>query len=176
MYINILALAPGRCVQRRTGRSNIMGLQRHEKIRAGTSSANWNDNSKTHCMSKMEEELTQLRAENTALKTLLSAHKIELRLEEARSMGQSLHAVFTGVLRPDQQEALNAVSPHHFGMLVAPTAFGKTVTAAAVIAQRKVSTLVLVHRTDAAMARTAGALHGAEWRKNCSRQSQVCKY
>lgn len=35
---------------------------------------------------------------------------------------------------------------HDFGMLVAPTAFGKTVTAAAAIAHRKVSTIVLVHR------------------------------
>ena len=33
-------------------------------------------------------------------------------------------------------------------MLCAPTAFGKTVTAAALIARRKVSTLVLVHRTE----------------------------
>lgn len=82
------------------------------------------------------------------VKSLLNTNKIELRLEEARLMGQPLHAVFTGVLRTDQQEALNAVLPHNFGMLIAPTAFGKTVTAAAVIAQRKVSTLVLVHRTE----------------------------
>jgi len=33
-------------------------------------------------------------------------------------------------------------------VLCAPTAFGKTVTAAALIARRKVSTLVLVHRTE----------------------------
>jgi len=37
---------------------------------------------------------------------------------------------------------------HEVGVLCAPTAFGKTVTAAALIARRKVSTLVLVHRTD----------------------------
>ncbi|MFV2424034.1 DEAD/DEAH box helicase family protein, partial [Escherichia coli] len=34
------------------------------------------------------------------------------------------------------------------GVLCAPTAFGKTVTAAAVIAKRKVNTLILVHRTE----------------------------
>jgi superfamily II DNA or RNA helicase len=33
-------------------------------------------------------------------------------------------------------------------MLSAPTAFGKTVTAAALIARRGVNTLVLVHRTE----------------------------
>lgn len=80
--------------------------------------------------------------------SLLKANKIELRLDEARSMGKSLNAVFKGVLRPDQQEAMDAVLQHDFGMLVAPTAFGKTVTAAAIIARRKVSTLIMVHRAD----------------------------
>lgn len=82
------------------------------------------------------------------VKSLLAANKIELRLEEARSMGQPLDIAFTGMLRSDQQEALQTVMRHDFGVLVAPTAFGKTVTAAAVIAQRKVSTLVLVHRAE----------------------------
>lgn len=82
------------------------------------------------------------------VKSLLAANKIDLRLAEARSMGQPLHAPFTGVLRQDQRDALDAILPHDFGMLVAPTAFGKTVTAAAAIAQRQVSTLVLVHRAD----------------------------
>ena len=82
------------------------------------------------------------------VKLLLKANKIELRLDEARSKGKPLHLAFTGILRSDQQEALDAVLPHDFGMLVAPTAFGKTVTAAAVIARRNVSTLVLVHRAE----------------------------
>lgn len=82
------------------------------------------------------------------VKSLLAANRIELRLDEARTSGQPLHVLFTGVLRQDQQDALKAVVQHDFGMLVAPTAFGKTVTAAAVIAHRKVSTLVLVHRAD----------------------------
>jgi len=34
------------------------------------------------------------------------------------------------------------------GVLCAPTAFGKTVTAAALSARRGVNTLVLVHRTE----------------------------
>lgn len=63
-------------------------------------------------------------------------------------MGQRMHATFNGVLRPDQREALEAITKHDFGMLIAPTAFGKTVTAAAIIAKRKVSTLVIVHRAD----------------------------
>jgi hypothetical protein len=38
--------------------------------------------------------------------------------------------------------------PHDAGVLCAPTAFGKTVMAAAIIARRGVNTLVLVHRTE----------------------------
>lgn len=37
---------------------------------------------------------------------------------------------------------------HDVGVLCAPTAFGKTVTAAAMIAQRGVHALLLVHRTE----------------------------
>lgn len=41
-----------------------------------------------------------------------------------------------------------AMLEHDAGVLCAPTAFGKTVTAAALIAWRGVNTLVLVHRTE----------------------------
>lgn len=82
------------------------------------------------------------------VEALLTANKIELRLDDMRSIGRRMKATFNGVLRSDQQEALEAVIKHDFGMLIAPTAFGKTVTAAAVIAKRKVSTLVIVHRAD----------------------------
>jgi superfamily II DNA or RNA helicase len=82
------------------------------------------------------------------VEALLATNKIELRLDDARSLGKPMNATFNGMLRPDQQEALEAITKHDFGMLIAPTAFGKTVIAAAVIAKRKVSTLVIVHRAD----------------------------
>lgn len=56
--------------------------------------------------------------------------------------------VFAGTLRSDQEEAVAAMLRHDTGILCAPTAFGKTVTAAALIAHRGVNTLVLVHRTE----------------------------
>ncbi len=55
---------------------------------------------------------------------------------------------FLGTLRLDQATAVSAMLHHDIGVLCAPTAFGKTVTAAAMIARRKVNTLVLVHRTE----------------------------
>ena len=46
---------------------------------------------------------------------------------------------------PHQRDAVAAISKHDFGILHAPTAFGKTVTAIGMIVKRKVNTLILVH-------------------------------
>ena len=53
---------------------------------------------------------------------------------------------FHGELRPEQKAAAEAMLAHDTGVLAATTAFGKTVVAAWLIAQRGVNTLVLVHR------------------------------
>ena len=53
---------------------------------------------------------------------------------------------FRGELRREQQAAADAMLSHDTGVLAATTAFGKTVVAAWLIAQRGVNTLVLVHR------------------------------
>ncbi len=66
--------------------------------------------------------------------------------DDERERGVALDVQFHGTLRPDQQEAFDALVAHETGVLAATTAFGKTVVAASLIAQRGVSTLVLVHR------------------------------
>lgn len=50
------------------------------------------------------------------------------------------------MLRPEQKAAADALAEHDIGVLSATTAFGKTVVAAWLIAQRGVNALVLVHR------------------------------
>ncbi len=77
---------------------------------------------------------------------LLRTLKIKVKLRDKRVLGRMLEAKFTGVLRPDQLKAAEAMMAHDFGVLSATTAFGKTVLAAWMIAQRGVNTLVLVHR------------------------------
>jgi superfamily II DNA or RNA helicase/very-short-patch-repair endonuclease len=57
-----------------------------------------------------------------------------------------LPATFQGTLRPQQKAAAEAMLAHDIGVLAATTAFGKTVVAAWLIAERGVNTLVLVHR------------------------------
>lgn len=78
--------------------------------------------------------------------SLLSALSIKPVIRDERQMGRALEANFKGQLRPDQQEAAEAIVRHDIGVLSAPTAFGKTVVGAWLIAQRKVNTLIIVHR------------------------------
>jgi len=79
---------------------------------------------------------------------LLKANHIEAQVHDERSSGTAIEVAFTGTLRTDQEAAAAAIVKHDVGILSAPTAFGKTVIAAATIARRGVSTLVIVHRTE----------------------------
>lgn len=83
-----------------------------------------------------------------AAKDLLHDNCIQCELIDERCAGQPIDVVFARTLRPDQETAVAAMLQHDAGVLCAPTAFGKTVAAAALIAQRGVNTLVLVHRTE----------------------------
>jgi superfamily II DNA or RNA helicase len=83
-----------------------------------------------------------------AASELLADNGIRLDLRDERHAGEPIAVDFTGTLRQDQETAVTAMLRHDAGVLCAPTAFGKTVTAAAMIARRGVNTLVLVHRTE----------------------------
>jgi len=82
----------------------------------------------------------------TAAISLLEAQNIDVTIEDERYVGTPLEVEFQGRLRLTQPEAVDALLQHDTGLLCAPTAFGKTVVAAMIIARRKVNTLVLVHR------------------------------
>lgn len=80
------------------------------------------------------------------VRAVLQALNIKLDLRDERFAGHPLDVSFQGELRPEQQAAAQAMMAHDTGVLSATTAFGKTVIAAWIIAQRGVNTLVLVHR------------------------------
>jgi superfamily II DNA or RNA helicase len=84
---------------------------------------------------------------DTALE-LLEENGITAEFQDERFAGDPIDVSFLGTLRSDQEVAVSAMLSHDVGILCAPTAFGKTVTAAALIAKRSVNTLVLVHRTE----------------------------
>ena len=79
---------------------------------------------------------------------LLRDNGITCDLRDERCSGELIDVSFIGTLRLDQETAIAEMLSHDNGVLCAPTAFGKTVTAAAMIARRGVNTLVLVHRTE----------------------------
>ena len=79
---------------------------------------------------------------------LLRENGIDCDLRDERFGGEPIDISFVGTLRLDQEAAVAGMLHHDTGVLCAPTAFGKTVTAAAIIARRGVNTLVLVHRTE----------------------------
>jgi superfamily II DNA or RNA helicase len=79
---------------------------------------------------------------------LLRENNICCDIQDERTAGSPLSIAFEGSLRADQQQAVSAMLAHDAGVLCAPTAFGKTVVAASIIARRGVNTLILVHRTE----------------------------
>ena len=71
---------------------------------------------------------------------------IRMAIRDERCDGSRLEVTFQGELRDEQKAAADAMLRHENGVLAATTAFGKTVVAASLIAQRGVNALVLVHR------------------------------
>lgn len=86
----------------------------------------------------------------TVVQELLEQSNIRYDLIDERQPGKTISFRFKGELRKDQMKAVREMVKDDIGILSAPTAFGKTVVATAIIAKRKVSTLILVHRTDLA--------------------------
>jgi superfamily II DNA or RNA helicase len=84
------------------------------------------------------------------LTALIRSHGIEIALENHQQSGEPLPDTvrFLGELQLSQQRAFADLAAHDHGVLAATTAFGKTVVAAALMAERGCNTLVLVHRRE----------------------------
>jgi superfamily II DNA or RNA helicase len=79
---------------------------------------------------------------------LLDDNGVGIHFIDETNKGRSIDVRFNGELRDEQQQATDALSMYDNGILSATTAFGKTVIGAYLIAEHKVNTLVLVHRTN----------------------------
>jgi superfamily II DNA or RNA helicase len=80
------------------------------------------------------------------IRRALTDLRVRIAIRDERCAGRALDVSFRGELRPEQRVAAEAMLAHETGVLAATTGFGKTVIAAWLIAQRRVNTLVLVHR------------------------------
>ena len=76
---------------------------------------------------------------------MLYSLKIDYEIVDNTNHGKPIGVTFKGKERDEQLDAINALMPFSNGVLSATTAFGKTVTTAALIARRKTNTLILVH-------------------------------
>jgi len=99
-----------------------------------------------HCAEDHPKHFALPRGCLDEVQQLLQSLKIKAVVRDERCSGVPLNVSFRGLLRPEQEAAARAMLAHDNGVLAATTAFGKTVLAAWLIAQRGVNTLVLVHR------------------------------
>jgi superfamily II DNA or RNA helicase len=81
-----------------------------------------------------------------SVKQILEVNEVNLKIQEERNEGIPIEATFTGVLTDEQKKAAEALYAEEQGVLSAATGFGKTVIASWIIGERKVNTLIIVHR------------------------------
>lgn len=97
------------------------------------------------CFDILDDYLAMPRGCKEAIIKLLDANNAKYTIVDKTNHGSPISVTFTGTERDDQADAIRALMQYNNGILHATTAFGKTVTAASLIAKRKVNTLVLVH-------------------------------
>ena len=97
------------------------------------------------CANMEEDYIALPRGCEDAVIALLESNQVAYRIEDKTNHGENITVKFKGELREEQKAAIASLTAHDNGILNATTAFGKTVTAIGLIAERKVNTLILVH-------------------------------
>jgi superfamily II DNA or RNA helicase len=98
------------------------------------------------CAEDLDQEIVLPRGCLDAARSALEGQGITVIVDDQRFEGDPIDTRFLGTMRPEQEAAANDLLDDDTGLLCAPTAFGKTVVAAAVIGERRRNTLILVHR------------------------------
>ncbi len=108
----------------------------------------WNKPRVIGCAENFPKHIRLPRGCEDAVQNLCADIGIKLERQDERTTGSPISITFRGKLYTEQLVAVEDMLVYDTGILCAPTAFGKTVTAAAIIARRQLSTLVLVHRAE----------------------------
>ena len=98
------------------------------------------------CSELTDDYLAIPRGCEDDVRDVLKQYNVGCIVEDNTNHGRQIDVAFKGTLREEQQTAMGYILPHNIGTLSATTAFGKTVFAIAMIAERRVNTLILVHR------------------------------
>lgn len=99
------------------------------------------------CADETLEYLCLPRGCENDLSTELKSFDVTIQVKDHRNAGRPIDVEFNGTLREEQPMALQQMLGHDTGILCGTTAFGKTVVAIKLIAERKVNTLILVDKT-----------------------------
>lgn len=97
------------------------------------------------CAEITDDYLIMPRGCEDSVIDFLKSNGIATTLVDKRTVGEPIEVAFKGNLRGEQTDAVKSLLAHSNGTLHATTAFGKTVAGIALIADRKVNTLILVH-------------------------------
>jgi len=100
------------------------------------------------CADETEEYLCLPRGCESDLTAIFKKLDLDFILIDKTNAGKSINVEFNGSLRDEQPYALNELLKFSNGVLSGTTAFGKTVVAIKLIAERKVNTLILVDRVS----------------------------
>jgi hypothetical protein len=113
-----------------------------ERLRLST----WKTPRFVRCYRETVDELLLPRGLRELAASLVAEAGSRLEVREVPRDLRPIDVTFEAELTSDQIAALEAVSRHDLGVLVAPPGAGKTVVACAVIARRATPTLILVDR------------------------------
>ncbi len=100
------------------------------------------------CSDETTEYLCLPRGCETDVKTLFEKMKTTMLWTDETNCGKKIDVVFNGELRDEQPLAVKKLLENDNGILCGTTAFGKTVAAIKLIAERKVNTLILVDKVS----------------------------
>jgi superfamily II DNA or RNA helicase len=98
------------------------------------------------CAEDLPEYIALPRGCLTDLEALLSENGVDLVVDDKRVEGEPLDVTFNGNLTPVQEASASSLLKSDIGVFIGPPGIGKTVLGTYLVAQRRRSTLVLVHR------------------------------
>ncbi len=98
------------------------------------------------CAEELSRFIALPRGCHDEITDLLGQYDSTLTIDDQRNPGELLNVKFEGKLTDIQQQAVTSLCKQDIGVFVAPPGTGKTVVGAALIAERKRNTLILVHR------------------------------
>ncbi len=100
------------------------------------------------CADETQDYLCLPRGCELDLSHELEGLKVDIRIIDKTYRGKNIDVEFNGQLRDEQSMALEYLLHHDTGILSGTTAFGKTILAIKLIAEKKINTLILVDKVN----------------------------